>query len=127
VKRTLTALAVTAAIGFAGVSSASADTPSPSPCPTQTAASGSRDACSSAAVDPNQAAYAELKSRLTGDVASALDAEQKLSAVLDGYAVSEQALTDQITQEEQVIATLEDEIAKLDTQIADTQARIDVE
>ncbi|HYL07222.1 MAG TPA: peptidoglycan DD-metalloendopeptidase family protein [Candidatus Udaeobacter sp.] len=123
----LAALALTAVVGFAGAADVLATDPSPSPCPTQTAASGSRSACSSAAVDPNQAAYDQLKSRLGTDVANALDAEQKLSAVLDGYAVSEQALNDQITEEEGVIATLEDQIAQLDQQIADTQARIDVE
>ena len=126
-KRALTAFAVAAAISCAGVSDAVATTASPSPCPTQTAASETRNDCSGAAVDPNQAAYAQLESRLGGDIARALAAEQKLSAVLDGYATSEQALNGQITQEEQLIANLEDEIAKLDGQIADTQARIDVE
>lgn len=126
-KRGLTALAVAAAIGFAGISNASATTPSPSPCPTPSAASDSRTACSAAAVDPNQAAYAQLETRLGGDVANALAAEQQLSGVLDGYAASEQALNGQITQEEQVIAQLVDEIARLDSQISDTQTRIDVE
>lgn len=126
-KRALTSLAVAVAICCFGVSNASATDPSPSPCPTQTAASGSRDACSGAAVDPNAAAYAQLESRLGGDVAKALSAEQQLSAVLDGYAASEQALNDQITQEEQVISTIEDEIAQLDAKISDTEARIAVE
>jgi len=126
-KGALAALALTAVLGFAGAADVLATDPSPSPCPTQTAASSSRSVCSSAAVDPNQAAYDQLKSRLGTDVANALDAEQKLSAVLDGYAVSEQALNDQISEEEGVIATLEDQIAQLDQQIADTQARIDVE
>lgn len=126
-RRALTALAVAAAMCCVGISDATATTPSPSPCPTQTAASGSRTDCAGAAVDPNQAAYAQLESRLGGDIATALAAEQTLSGVLDGYGTSEQALNDQITQEEQVIANLQDEIARLDTQITDTQARIDVE
>lgn len=126
-KRALTSFAVAAAFCLAGVSNAAAIDPSPSPCPTQTAASGSRDACSGAAVDPNAAAYASLESRLGGDIAKALSAEQQLSIVLDGYAASEQALNDQITQEEQLIANLEDQIAQLDAKISDTQARIAVE
>ena len=83
--------------------------------------------CPATAVDPNQAAYSALESRLGGDIARALAAEQKLSATLDQFAATEQLLTDEVTQEETVIANLEDQIAKLDTQIADTQARIDVE
>jgi murein DD-endopeptidase MepM/ murein hydrolase activator NlpD len=127
VNRALGAIVVTVAIAFAGVSTASATSPSPSACPTPAAASGSRTTCSGAAVNPNQTAYDQLKSRLGTDVANALTAEQTLSAVLDGYAASEQALNDQITQEEAIIATLVDEIAQLDSQIADTEARIEVE
>jgi murein DD-endopeptidase MepM/ murein hydrolase activator NlpD len=50
-----------------------------------------------------------------------------LSAALDQTAASEQVLTDQITQEEARIADLEDQVALLDTQIQETQDRIDVE
>lgn len=126
-RRALAALVTVAALSALGVSNAFATDPSPSPCPTPSAASGARPTCSITPVDPNQAAYAQLEARLGGDIARVLDAEQRLSAVLDGYANSEQVLGDQITNEEQVIANLEDQIAQLDTQIADTQARIDVE
>lgn len=60
-------------------------------------------------------------------MAKALDAEQKLAATLDQFAATEQLLTGQVTQEEAVIASLEDQIAQLDVKIADTQARIEVE
>ncbi len=126
-RRVLAALAVAAAISLTGLSTASATTPAPAPCPTPTAASGSRSGCSGAVVDPAQAAYDQLRARLNGDVARALDAERKLSAVLDGYAVSEQALNIEITQEEQTISAIQDEIARLDAQIVDTQARVDLE
>ena len=75
----------------------------------------------------HQAAYDLLKTRLGGDVARALDAEQKLNQILDSFASTEQLLTAEVTQEEALISSLEDQIAKLDLQIADTQARIDVE
>lgn len=104
------------------VAVASATSPSPSPCPSP--ASPTR--CSAPA-DPNQAAYDLLKTRLGGDIARALDAEQRLSATLDQFAATEQLLTAQVTQEEAVIMNLEDQIAQLDVKIADTQARIDVE
>lgn len=125
-KRALGALVIAGVIGalsMAGVSATTTTTPTP--CPTPTTASSARTACPTP--DPNQAAYDQLKSRLGGDIARALTAEQQLSSVLDGYAVSEQALGDQISQEEQVISNLEDQIAQLDSQIADTEARIDVE
>lgn len=83
--------------------------------------------CPATVVDPNQAAYATLEARLGGDIARALDAEQKLSTILDQFSATEQALTDKITQEEALIANLEDQIAALDTQISDTEARIEVE
>lgn len=108
-------------------STASATDPTPSACASPAAASETRVGCPAAPTDPNQAAYAQLESRLGGDIARALAAEQALSATLDQFAATEQLLTDQVTQEETVIANLEDEIARLDAQIADTQARIEVE
>jgi murein DD-endopeptidase MepM/ murein hydrolase activator NlpD len=126
VKRTLVALAAAGALVALQAPSAGATTPSP--CPTPSAASTTRTDCpGTAATNPNQAAYDQLKARLNGDIARALDAEQRLSATLDQFAVTEQALTDQITQEEALIASLEDQIAALDVQIADTQTRIDTE
>jgi murein DD-endopeptidase MepM/ murein hydrolase activator NlpD len=106
---------------------------SPAPCPTLSGASGARTSgarttCpATAPADPNQAAYQALEVRLGGDMARALDAGQKLSATLDGFAATEQLLTDQVTQEEALIANLEDQIALLDAKIADTQSRIDLE
>ncbi len=78
-------------------------------------------------MDPNQAAYTQLESRLGGDIAHALATEQRVAATLDQFASTEQLLTAEVSQEENLIANLEDQIAQLDTQIADTQARIDVE
>ncbi|HEY0830019.1 MAG TPA: peptidoglycan DD-metalloendopeptidase family protein [Candidatus Dormibacteraeota bacterium] len=101
-------------------------TPSPSPCPSPSAASGSRATCP-APSNPNQAAYTELETRLGGDIAKALQTEQRVSATLDQFAATEQLLTDEVTQEEALISSLEDQIARLDAQIVDTQARIDVE
>jgi murein DD-endopeptidase MepM/ murein hydrolase activator NlpD len=71
--------------------------------------------------------YAKLAARLGGDLAQALTTQEKLNAALDQTAVSEQVVTDQITQEEAIIADLEDQVAQLDVQIQDTQDRIDVE
>lgn len=122
-KRALAALVLSSAFAFTNASATT--TPTPTPCPSPSAASTTRTTCTPP--DPNQALYDQLKARFGADVARALDAEQKLSAVLDGYAASEQALGNQISQEEQVIATLEDEITRLDNEIADTQSRIDVE
>ena len=99
----------------------------PTPCPSPSASSTTRTTCPAAPVDPNQATYDLLKARLGGDMAKALDAEQKLAATLDQFAATEQLLTGQVTQEEAVIASLEDQIAELDLKIADTQARIEVE
>ena len=96
-------------------------------CPTPTAASDARVTCSSPPVDPNQAAYDQLKTRLGGDMAKALAAEHRLTATLNQFAATEELLTTEVTQEEAVIADLEEKIAKLDLQIADTQARIEVE
>jgi len=101
--------------------------PSPSPCASTSAASDGRVTCPAAAANPNQAAYALLESRLGGDIARALQTEQRVAATLDQFAATEELLTVQVTQEEALIANLEDQIAKLDVQIADTQARIDVE
>ena len=125
-RRALIASAVIGALFSFGVSTAGAT--SPSPCPSPSAASAARTGCPAAStVDPNQAAYDQLKTRLGGDVARALDAEQKLSATLDSFAASQDLLNAEITQEESVISDLEDQIARLDAQIADTEARIDVE
>lgn len=124
-RRALLASALGGALLFAGATSAGAT--SPSPCPTPSASSATRISCPAAPVDPNQAAYDVLKSRLGGDIAQALDAEQKLNATLDSYAATEQLLSDQVTQEEALISNLEDQIAQLDLQIADTEARIEVE
>jgi murein DD-endopeptidase MepM/ murein hydrolase activator NlpD len=48
-------------------------------------------------------------------------------ATLNQTSASIQILNDQVTREETLISNLEDQIAQLDSQIADTQARIDVE
>jgi murein DD-endopeptidase MepM/ murein hydrolase activator NlpD len=126
VRRALGAAAAVAALLVLQASNAGAT--SPSPCPTPSAASGSRTSCpASPPVDPNQAAYDALKTRLGGDIANALSAEQRLSATLDQYAGIEVSLTAQVAQEEAVIANIEADIERLDTEIADTQARIEVE
>ena len=125
------------ALGVAGalvaVQAASAGATSP-PCPTPSSASPSRLVCQSAPVNPgsaptnpNQSAYDLLRTRLGGDLSTALSTEERLTASLNQTSASIQILTDQVTREEAAIATLEDKIAQLDTQIADTQARIDVE
>ncbi len=126
-KRALGALALVAILTALGSSTAAAN--SPSPCPSPPSASAARTACpvASPSPDPTQAAYDQLRNRLGGDLAKALTAEEHLSAVLDQSTRSEQILTDQITQEETVIANLEDAIAQLDSEISDTQDRIDVE
>lgn len=123
--RGLAVAAFLAAFLSVGVGSAGATTPTP--CPTPSASSDSRVTCGAPAVDPIQAAYELLKTRLGGDIAQALDAEQKLTATLDQFAATADLLAAEVAQEEAVIAQLEDEIAKLDLQIADTQARIEVE
>jgi murein DD-endopeptidase MepM/ murein hydrolase activator NlpD len=100
---------------------------SPSPCPSPPAASGARVTCPAPTPDPNQAAYDQLRSRLGGDLSTALSTQERLTSALNHTSASIQILTNQITQEEAVIASLEEQITKLDAQIADTQARIDVE
>ena len=120
-KRTAGALALAGALLALGVAGAGAT--DPSPCPTPTAASGARVSCP----DPNQAAYDQLRTRLGGDLSTALSTQERLAAALRQTTVSVQIVTDQITREEAVISTLEDQIAKLDMQIADTEARIEVE
>ena len=126
-RRALVAIAILGALVSAGASGVSATGPTPSPCPSPSTASDARTACPAAAVDPNQAAYLLLETRLGGDMARALDAEQKLNATLDSYGAAQDLLNAEITQEEGVISDLEDQIAQLDVQIADTEARIEVE
>jgi murein DD-endopeptidase MepM/ murein hydrolase activator NlpD len=101
--------------------------PSPSPCASTNIASRIRTGCAAPATDPNQAAYAQLETRLGGDIAQALTTEQRVAATLDQFGATEQILADEVSQEEQVIYGLEDQIAQLDAQIVDTQSRIDVE
>ena len=124
-KRTLGAIALAAAVIAIGVPPVGAT--DPSPCPTLSAASDTRLSCPAAAIDPNQAAYDQLRTRLGGDLASGLTTQQQLMSALNQTTASVNILSSQITQEETVIANLQDQIAKLDSQIADTQARIDVE
>jgi murein DD-endopeptidase MepM/ murein hydrolase activator NlpD len=78
-------------------------------------------------VDPNQAAYDHLRSRLGGDIARALTAQQRLTLTLNQFAAIEDSLSTEITNEEAVIAKLEQEIADLNQEISDTEARIEVE
>jgi murein DD-endopeptidase MepM/ murein hydrolase activator NlpD len=122
VKRALVAAVCAAVAAGMQVSAVGA---TDTPCDSTSTASPARVTC--AAIDPNQAAYDQLRSRLGGDLSNALTTQQKLTAALNQTAAAVQILTDQITQEEAVIATLQDQIAQLDSQIADTQARIDVE
>ncbi|MGH7761034.1 MAG: peptidoglycan DD-metalloendopeptidase family protein [Candidatus Dormibacteraceae bacterium] len=124
-KRALGAIAL--ALVALAVQVTAAGATSPSPCPSPSTASSARVVCSSTATDPNQAAYDQLRARLGGDLAGALTTQQKLVASLNRTSASVQIVTDQVTREETVISTLEDQIAQLDSQIADTQARIDVE
>ena len=123
-KRLLVATGLVGAFLAAQVSSAGAT--DASPCPTSTTSSGSRVSCP-APTDPNQAAYDQLKTRLGGDVARALAAQQRLRRTLDQFAGIEQSLTAEVAQEEAVVAQLEQQIATLDSEIVDTQERIDVE
>jgi hypothetical protein len=144
-RRILAALPAVALLAAVLVSNVHAlDNPSPSPCPTpvvsdsrqnapstaDTSASGSRespspspDACPPP--DPTQLLYENLKKQLGGDLAKALSTQEQLSTALDQSAAAEQVLTDQINQEEDLVATLEDKLAALDSQISDTQSRID--
>jgi len=98
----------------------------PSPCPSPAASSGARVSCP-APVDPNEAAYEQLKTRLGGDIANALTAEHRLATTLDNFAAIELSLSAEVAQEEALIAQLEAEIARLDAEISDTEARIEVE
>jgi murein DD-endopeptidase MepM/ murein hydrolase activator NlpD len=128
VRRALATAGVLGALLALQASNGLAETsPSPSPCPSSSAASGTRTACSGTPVDPNQAAYTKLESRLGGDIATALATEQRVAATLDQFSSSEQLLTDQVSQEEQVISNLEDQIAQLNQEISNTEARIQVE
>lgn len=124
-KRALGAVAL--ALAMMAIQGTAAGATSPSPCPSPSAASSARVSCSTPATDPNQAAYDQLRTRLGGDLASALTTQQQLMATLNQTSASIQILNDQVTREETLISNLEDQIAQLDTQIADTQARIDVE
>ena len=124
-KRALAAVALAAVVMAIQVSAAGAT--SPSPCPSPSAASSARVGCSAATTDPNQAAYDLLRTRLGGDLASGLTTQQKLMAALNQTSASVLILNDQVTREETLISNLEDQIAQLDSQIADTQARIEVE
>ena len=126
-RRALAAAVVVGAIVALQAPSGFADTANPSPCPSPSAASTARTTCSSAPVDPNAAQYAVLESRLGGDIAAALATEQRVSLTLDQFSGTEQVLTDEVSQEEQLISNLEDQIAQLDQQISDTEARIQVE
>jgi len=125
VRRTLAAAVVVGAMLSLQVSTAGATTPTL--CPSPAAASDSRITCPAAPVDPNQAAYDLLKTRLGGDIVNALDASQRLTATLNQFVATERILTANVAREEAVIADLEAQIARLDVQIADTQARIEVE
>jgi murein DD-endopeptidase MepM/ murein hydrolase activator NlpD len=125
VKRALGAAALALVVMAIQVIAAGAT--SPSPCPSPSAASSARTSCSSTTVDPNQAIYDQLRARLGGDLATGLTTQQKLMAALNQTSASVLILTDQVTREETLISNLEDQIAQLDSQIANTQARIDVE
>lgn len=122
--RTVRALTIAGALVALQVSAAGAT--SPSPCPTPSEASAARVTCP-AATDPNQAAYDQLRTRLGGDLSTALTNQERLAAALHQTSRSIQIVSDQIAHEEAIISTLEDEIAQLDTEIADTEARIEVE
>ena len=123
-RRTFGALAIAGALLALEVLAAGAT--NPSPCPTPTPASAARVTCP-AATDPDQAAYDLLRTRLGGDLSTALSNQERLSATLNQTARSVQILSDQIASEEAVISNLEDQIAQLDTQISDTEDRIAVE
>ena len=99
----------------------------PSPCPSPSAASDGRVTCTARPVDPNQAAYTHLRTRLGGDIARALTAQQRLTLTLNQFAAIQDSLSAEISSEEATIASLEDQIAHLNQEITDTQARIDVE
>jgi murein DD-endopeptidase MepM/ murein hydrolase activator NlpD len=128
VRRALAAASMLGALMALQASNGFADSsPSPPVCPTPSAASGARTTCSNTPTDPNQAAYTQLESRLGGDIATALATAHRVAATLDQFSGTEQALSDEVTQEEQLISNLEDQIAALNQQISDTEARIEVE
>jgi murein DD-endopeptidase MepM/ murein hydrolase activator NlpD len=124
VKRALGAVALALVVMVIQVTPAGA---TDTPCASPSAASGTRITCPAAAADPNQAAYDLLRTRLGGDLASGLTTQEKLMSALNQISASVLILTDQVTREETLISNLQDQIAQLDSQIADTQARIDVE
>ena len=125
-RRFVVAAVLTAGLLALHAGGASATDPTPSPCPSPSASSGARVDCT-APVDPNQAAYDQLTQRLGGDVARALSAQQRLTRTLHQFAGIQTTLSAEISQEEAVIADLEQQIAKLDHDISDTEARIEVE
>jgi murein DD-endopeptidase MepM/ murein hydrolase activator NlpD len=143
VRRTLAGLTTLGLLVALQVSGARAVSPSPcptssmaspprlsSPSPTSDTASPPRLATSTtcpAAVDPEQALYDLLTTRLSGDLARAVTTQEQLSTAMDRTAASEQLVSDQVALEEARIADLEDQIAQLDSQIQDTKDRIDVE
>jgi murein DD-endopeptidase MepM/ murein hydrolase activator NlpD len=94
---------------------------------TSDASGAALGSCPAAATPQQQSIYQQLATRLGGDLAQALTTQERLNAALDQTAISEQVVTDQITQEEARIADLEDQVAQLDLQIQDTQDKIDVE
>jgi murein DD-endopeptidase MepM/ murein hydrolase activator NlpD len=115
------------------VSNAQATSPPPCPSPTPSSSSTASSArvststsCASAP-DPEQVLYDQLMSRLDGDLAKAVTTQDQLSTALDQTMASEQLVSDQVALEEQRISDLEDKIAQLDSDIQDTQDRIDVE
>ena len=78
----------------------------PSPCPTTTSASGARVTCPAVPpTDPNQAAYAQLRTRLGGDLSTALTNQERLTAALHRTSRSVEILSDQISSEEAVISS----------------------
>ncbi len=119
--------AITLAVVAMAIQVSAAGATSPSPCPSPSAASPARISCPAAATNPNQAAYDLLRTRLGGDLASGLTTQQNLMSALNQTSASVLILNDQVTREETLISNLEDQIAQLDSQIADTQARIEVE
>jgi murein DD-endopeptidase MepM/ murein hydrolase activator NlpD len=142
-RRALAALTTLGLLVALQVSSARADTPTScdasstassartsTPSPQDTTASSARLSTSStcpAGVNPEQALYDQLKTRLDGDLAKAVATQQQLANYMDQAVASEQLLNNQIALEEQRISDLQDKVAQLDGQISDTLAAIDVE
>jgi murein DD-endopeptidase MepM/ murein hydrolase activator NlpD len=124
-KRLLVVLAVTGALVSMQASTAVAT--NPSPCPSPSVASDGRVTCVTPPIDPNQAAYNQLSTRLGGDIAQALTAQHRLALTLNQFSAIEDSLSAEISDEEAVIANLEQEIANLNQEISDTEARIEVE